>query len=115
MGTIYFLQVTSDTLCRPGEGPAVETKRYREGKKSDALQRCTFCLVSQYLSTSLSPCDHTSDQVLSGLHTHNQDTTNTDNYAQTRALLLTAHVNIYKAMGGGWVNQAEMLTEVQAP
>jgi multidrug efflux system outer membrane protein len=36
------------------------------------------------------------------------------NYAQTRVLLLTAYVNIYKAMGGGWVNKAEMLTDLPA-
>jgi multidrug efflux system outer membrane protein len=36
------------------------------------------------------------------------------NYAQTRTLLLTAYVNIYKAMGGGWVNKAEMLTDLPA-
>jgi outer membrane protein, multidrug efflux system len=33
------------------------------------------------------------------------------NYAQIRTSLLIAYVNIYKAMGGGWVNKAEMLTE----
>jgi multidrug efflux system outer membrane protein len=32
------------------------------------------------------------------------------NYAQTRTALLTAYVNIYQSMGGGWVNKAEMLT-----
>ena len=33
------------------------------------------------------------------------------NYAQTRTSLLIAYVNIYQAMGGGWVNNAEMLAE----
>jgi len=37
------------------------------------------------------------------------------NYAQTRTLVLSAYVNIYKAMGGGWVNKAEMLTRLPAP
>lgn len=32
------------------------------------------------------------------------------NYAQYRASLLTSFVNIYKAMGGGWVTEAEKLT-----
>jgi multidrug efflux system outer membrane protein len=36
-------------------------------------------------------------------------------YAQTRTSLLTACVNIYKAMGGGWVNKAETLTEAPSP
>jgi multidrug efflux system outer membrane protein len=36
------------------------------------------------------------------------------NYAQTRTALLASYVDIYKAMGGGWVNNAEMRTEVQA-
>lgn len=37
------------------------------------------------------------------------------NYAQTRTGLLGAYVNIYKAMGGGWVSRAERLTEAPAP
>jgi multidrug efflux system outer membrane protein len=37
------------------------------------------------------------------------------NYAQTRTSLLVGYVNIYKAMGGGWVNKAEMLTEGPVP
>ncbi len=37
------------------------------------------------------------------------------NYAQTRTSLLTAYVNIYKALGGGWVDRAEMRTEVPTP
>jgi multidrug efflux system outer membrane protein len=32
-------------------------------------------------------------------------------YAQTKTLLLTSYVNIYKAMGGGWVNRADMRTD----
>jgi multidrug efflux system outer membrane protein len=32
------------------------------------------------------------------------------NYAQDRAALLVAYVNIYKAMGGGWVTRAEEAT-----
>ncbi len=32
-------------------------------------------------------------------------------YAQGRTTLLAAYVNIYKAMGGGWVNEAEKLSE----
>ena len=36
------------------------------------------------------------------------------NYAQTRTSLLIAYVSIYQAMGGGWVNNAEMLTEAAA-
>jgi multidrug efflux system outer membrane protein len=35
------------------------------------------------------------------------------NAAQTRASLLSAYVNIYKAMGGGWVSKADKLTEVR--
>jgi len=31
-------------------------------------------------------------------------------YAQSRASLLISYVNIYKAMGGGWVIEAEKLT-----
>jgi len=34
-------------------------------------------------------------------------------YAQSRALLLTSYVNIYKAMGGGWIMEAERLTVKQ--
>ena len=30
--------------------------------------------------------------------------------SQTRAALLVAFINIYKAMGGGWVNRADELT-----
>jgi multidrug efflux system outer membrane protein len=36
-------------------------------------------------------------------------------YAQVRTALLSAYVDIYKAMGGGWVNQAQQLTEAQLP
>lgn len=32
-------------------------------------------------------------------------------YSRTRTALLVSVVNIYKAMGGGWVNKAEMLAE----
>jgi len=32
------------------------------------------------------------------------------NYAQYRAGLFNALVNIYKAMGGGWITDAERLT-----
>jgi outer membrane protein, multidrug efflux system len=32
------------------------------------------------------------------------------NYAQAKASLLTAYVNIYKTMGGGWVTAAEKMT-----
>lgn len=32
------------------------------------------------------------------------------NQAQYRALLLAGYVNLYKAMGGGWVNEAEKIT-----
>ena len=35
------------------------------------------------------------------------------NYAQYRAALLVSFVNIYKAMGGGWVTEAEQLTVQQ--
>ena len=31
-------------------------------------------------------------------------------YTQTQAVLLTSLVNIYKAMGGGWVNEADRMT-----
>jgi multidrug efflux system outer membrane protein len=37
------------------------------------------------------------------------------NYTQTRTLLLTAYVDIYAAMGGGWVSKAEMLTAAPTP
>jgi outer membrane protein, multidrug efflux system len=37
------------------------------------------------------------------------------NFAQTRTVLLTSYVNIYTAMGGGWVSNAERLTGVSAP
>ena len=37
------------------------------------------------------------------------------NYAQTRTSLLHGLCQHLKAMGGGWVNQAEMLTEVSEP
>jgi multidrug efflux system outer membrane protein len=37
------------------------------------------------------------------------------NYTQTRTLLLTAYVDIYAAMGGGWVRNAEMLTAAPTP
>jgi multidrug efflux system outer membrane protein len=33
------------------------------------------------------------------------------NYSQVKTLLLTSFVDIYKAMGGGWVTEAEKLTE----
>jgi len=36
-------------------------------------------------------------------------------YAQTKTALLSAYVNLYKAMGGGWVSRAEALTEPPAP
>lgn len=36
-------------------------------------------------------------------------------WAQTRALLCTSLVNIYQAMGGGWVDIAEKMTETDAP
>jgi len=36
-------------------------------------------------------------------------------YAQIRTSLLIAYVNIYKAMGGGWVNKAEALTGTAVP
>jgi outer membrane protein, multidrug efflux system len=36
------------------------------------------------------------------------------NYAQVRAELLSSYVNIYKAMGGGWVAQAEKATTVSS-
>lgn len=36
-------------------------------------------------------------------------------YVQTKASYLNAFVNIYKAMGGGWVNNAEKLTSAQHP
>jgi len=32
------------------------------------------------------------------------------NYAQFRAALLSSYVNIYKAMGGGWISEAEKMT-----
>jgi outer membrane protein, multidrug efflux system len=32
------------------------------------------------------------------------------NEAQTRASLFASTVNVYKAMGGGWVTEAEALT-----
>lgn len=32
------------------------------------------------------------------------------NYAQFRASLLASYVNIYKAMGGGWIIEAEKMT-----
>jgi outer membrane protein, multidrug efflux system len=32
-------------------------------------------------------------------------------YSQSVTALLAAHINLYKAMGGGWVNRAEKLTE----
>lgn len=35
------------------------------------------------------------------------------NWAQTRASLFISLVNIYKAMGGGWVNEADKLTGVR--
>ena len=34
-------------------------------------------------------------------------------YSQGRTALLAAFVNIYKAMGGGWVNKADELTQAQ--
>jgi multidrug efflux system outer membrane protein len=34
-------------------------------------------------------------------------------YVQTKTSYLNAFVNIYKAMGGGWVNNAQQLTETQ--
>jgi len=34
-------------------------------------------------------------------------------YAQSRASLLISYVNIYKAMGGGWVMEAEKVTHEQ--
>jgi multidrug efflux system outer membrane protein len=37
------------------------------------------------------------------------------NYAQTKTALLIAYVNLYKAMGGGWVSRAEALTEAPKP
>jgi outer membrane protein, multidrug efflux system len=36
-------------------------------------------------------------------------------YSQGRTALLVAYVNIYKAMGGGWVSQADELTRTQLP
>ncbi len=37
------------------------------------------------------------------------------NEVQTRASLFASTVNVYKAMGGGWVAQAETLTQAQVP
>jgi multidrug efflux system outer membrane protein len=37
------------------------------------------------------------------------------NYAQIHGSALSSIVSIYQAMGGGWVNQADKLTEVPAP
>ena len=37
------------------------------------------------------------------------------NEVQTRASLFASTVNVYKAMGGGWVTQAETLTQAPAP
>jgi len=37
------------------------------------------------------------------------------NYAVARGQLLTSVVNIYKAMGGGWVDKAETLTSASPP
>ena len=36
-------------------------------------------------------------------------------YAQTRASLCAAYVRLYQAMGGGWVVEAEMLTQISQP
>ena len=36
-------------------------------------------------------------------------------YSQSMTALLVSHVNLYKAMGGGWVREAERLTEVASP
>ena len=33
------------------------------------------------------------------------------NYAQTKAALFRSFVNLYKAMGGGWVSIADRMTE----
>jgi len=32
------------------------------------------------------------------------------NYAQTKAILFRSFVNLYKAMGGGWVTEADQMT-----
>jgi multidrug efflux system outer membrane protein len=32
------------------------------------------------------------------------------NYAQTKAILYRSFVNLYKAMGGGWVTEADKMT-----
>ena len=37
------------------------------------------------------------------------------NYVQTKSSYLNAYVNIYKAMGGGWVSNAEKLAQPQPP
>jgi outer membrane protein, multidrug efflux system len=34
-------------------------------------------------------------------------------YSQGKTALLAAFVNIYQAMGGGWVNKADELTQAQ--
>jgi len=34
-------------------------------------------------------------------------------YAQSQGILFQSLVNLYKAMGGGWVTEADKMTEVQ--
>jgi outer membrane protein, multidrug efflux system len=35
-------------------------------------------------------------------------------YSQGKTALLAAFLNIYKAMGGGWVNKTDELTQAQS-
>ena len=37
------------------------------------------------------------------------------NFAQTGAAVFVAYINLYQAMGGGWVTQAETLTGNASP
>ena len=37
------------------------------------------------------------------------------NFAQTRAAVFVAYINLYQAMGGGWVTQAETPTGNASP